>query len=329
MARTAVKGPLAFTAANNTELETYDSSFVEVTAGGAGFLEIQSNKLTHTFGANFVFVYRDGTPTYSANQYAKAALAFLSSLQNVRYGVAVRVSADTGGGQDWYAVTVDDNTSPRTTRVYKCVNGSVSTLDSRTSVTWTNGDTIEIEAFTSGANCDLRVYKSGTLLYTITDSSSPLASGKPGLYGYDNAGGGAATLDDWEAGDVTVADSAIAEPVTAADAQLATRAQTAPQAEAVTAAETVSATVTTLPPGVFTSEPLKRNNGDLAASSPLTYVAFSNPSTGAHVVTKTGLSTNGSGVFSTSDALLLSGTFYRADWLEASGQRGYGVKAAV
>jgi hypothetical protein len=81
--------------------------------------------------------------------------------------------------------------------------------------------------------------------------------------------------------------------------------------------------------GTFTSEVLKRNNGTLAASVALTYVRFYSTSTGALVLTKTGLSTNGSGVFTTTDAALVSGTTYGIDWEEAGGQRRMPRKAAT
>lgn len=81
--------------------------------------------------------------------------------------------------------------------------------------------------------------------------------------------------------------------------------------------------------GTFTSEVLKRNNGTVAASSSLSYVRFYNTSTGALVLSKTGLSTNGSGVFTTTDAALVSGTTYAIDWEEATGQRRMPRKAAT
>jgi hypothetical protein len=81
-------------------------------------------------------------------------------------------------------------------------------------------------------------------------------------------------------------------------------------------------------PGTFVSAVLKRNNGVIAASSSLTWVTFLNPTTGAFVVTKTGLSTNSAGVFSTTDAALTTGT-YHAVWLEATGQRGWGVASVA
>jgi hypothetical protein len=76
--------------------------------------------------------------------------------------------------------------------------------------------------------------------------------------------------------------------------------------------------------GTFTSAGLTRNNGASIGAVSLTWVTFLNPTTGAFVVTKTGLSTNSSGVFSTTDAALTTGS-YHAVWLEAGGQRGWGV----
>jgi hypothetical protein len=76
--------------------------------------------------------------------------------------------------------------------------------------------------------------------------------------------------------------------------------------------------------GTFTSAALTRNNGISVGAVSLTWLTFLNPTTGAFVVTKTGLSTNSSGVFSTTDAALTTGS-YHAVWLEAGGQRGWGV----
>jgi hypothetical protein len=75
--------------------------------------------------------------------------------------------------------------------------------------------------------------------------------------------------------------------------------------------------------GTITSPPLKRNNlGVLAASVSLTWVGVRNRTTGADVVVKTGLSTNSAGVFSFTDAALVTGT-YHVTWMEASGASGW------
>jgi len=81
-------------------------------------------------------------------------------------------------------------------------------------------------------------------------------------------------------------------------------------------------------PGTFVSGVLKRNNGVLVPSSTITWMTFVVSTTGAFVVTKTGLSTNGAGVFSTTDAALTTGT-YSVLWREATGQYGWGVASVA
>lgn len=81
--------------------------------------------------------------------------------------------------------------------------------------------------------------------------------------------------------------------------------------------------------GTFTSEPLRDNTGALITSKALNFVALYNDTTGALVVRRTGLSTNGSGVVSFSDAALTSGVVYRADWEDVDGKRRMPRKAAT
>lgn len=205
MARTAVKGPLAFTVGSDQNLETYDSSFVQVTGGGAGVIIAQAStdKVTHAFGDTAAYVYRDGTPTYNGDQYFKVRISGVSNPG--RYGGALRVSADTGANADWYAIVVDTNSFPpnRETWVIKCVNNSTSLL-SQVVDTWADDDFLEGEAITNGADCDLKLYKNGTLLRTVTDSTSPLTGGKPGIYARSTSSYQMA-LDDLELGDITSA----------------------------------------------------------------------------------------------------------------------------
>lgn len=79
----------------------------------------------------------------------------------------------------------------------------------------------------------------------------------------------------------------------------------------------------------ITSQPLQRNTTVIAASSALTWVRVYETTNGDRVLTKTGLSTNGSGVFSFSDAGLTVGVNYELRWLEASGQQGFGFATAT
>lgn len=81
--------------------------------------------------------------------------------------------------------------------------------------------------------------------------------------------------------------------------------------------------------GTFTSEVLRDNTGAVVASKGLNFVALYNDTTGALIVRKTGLSTNGSGVFSFADAALTPGQVYRVDWEDADGRRRMPRKAAT
>lgn len=82
-------------------------------------------------------------------------------------------------------------------------------------------------------------------------------------------------------------------------------------------------------PGTLTSDPLTTNNGTVLASVSLDFVCFYNDTTGALVLRKTGLSTNGAGIFSVTDALLVPGTTYRIDWQASTGQRRMPRRAAT
>lgn len=81
--------------------------------------------------------------------------------------------------------------------------------------------------------------------------------------------------------------------------------------------------------GTFTTDPLARNNNTLAPNSPLTWLGFRVHATGTPVLLLTGQSTDASAAISVTHASLSPGTVYRADWLEASGEYGHWVAAAV
>ena len=81
--------------------------------------------------------------------------------------------------------------------------------------------------------------------------------------------------------------------------------------------------------GTFTSEVLRDNTGAIVASKTLNHVALYNDTTGVLVVRKTGLSTDGSGVFSFTDAALSAGVTYRVDWEDVDGRRRMPGKVAT
>lgn len=113
--------------------------------------------------------------TWTADQYAKATISGFAFNGAGDY-ISVIVRHDGGSnnsGTDtrsfYYACVLDDNSgSPanRTTEINKCVSGTRTNLSS-VADSWANGDTLEIEA----EGTTIRVFKTGTLLRSVTDSS--------------------------------------------------------------------------------------------------------------------------------------------------------------
>lgn len=181
----------------------------------------------------------------------------------------------------------------------------------------------------------------GTGTYTVNNTQN-VASGALSSGGCFTSIGGTRRLAVF--GGVTV--SGVAHPVTRAGGAAATLSGNAtldgPSASgglASTPPSTLTGNATldgpaaagslSVTPPTLTSGVLMRNNGTVAASVALDWVTLLVDSTGAFVATKTGLSTNGSGVFVATDAGMVPGTVYRAVWREAGGQRGHGWAAAA
>lgn len=81
--------------------------------------------------------------------------------------------------------------------------------------------------------------------------------------------------------------------------------------------------------GTLTSEPLRTNNGTLLASTALAHVAIYNDTTGALVLRRTSISTDGAGVFSITDPAIVAGVTYRIDWETSGGHRRMPRKLAA
>lgn len=80
----------------------------------------------------------------------------------------------------------------------------------------------------------------------------------------------------------------------------------------------------------FQSEILKDNTGAVLASKSLNFVRLYDDTSGALVVSKTGLSTDSNGRFSFTDAALtVAGTMYRVDFETAEGHRRMPRKATT
>jgi len=141
-----------------------------------------------------------GTGTFSADQRVIIVIDLLANLSNAYYcGAAVRMSSDLNAGRDLYGFIIEnDSSSSYTTRVFKIVNGTYTSLTS-TSVAWVNTDTAWFDVVSTG----LSVYRNGSIISALTTTDSALATGVPGFV----IGGQTANpaLNSWEAGDLTAA----------------------------------------------------------------------------------------------------------------------------
>ncbi len=210
MARTLIAGPDDFSGyANGSDLGNA-ADWLELN-GSTGLIRVYkpaSDGFAYEHFQSRSECRWDGSGTFANDQYAKATLArlFINGTDTNYIGVACRMSADTLTGRDYYAVQVFDglNAAATKTAVVKYVNNTLTTIyTAATGDDWTNGDTVELEAVDNGANVDLKVYKNGVLLRTVQDTSSVLASGKPGIVGQGSLADFGPAITDWEGGDVT------------------------------------------------------------------------------------------------------------------------------
>ncbi len=145
-----------------------------------------------------------GSGTFSNDQYSKITVGDLQFYSaDYRVGVVVRCSTDTDANADFYALWLAmDQASgvDHTLTLDKVVNGTLTTLDTRTPV-FSNGDTLELEALGG----TLYAYKNGTLIYSIADAS--LTTGKPGLLFAGDGSTVTGTGDNWDGGDVLASTS--------------------------------------------------------------------------------------------------------------------------
>jgi hypothetical protein len=208
MARTPVRSA-EFTGSDGTNLESYtggalgSTSWSQKSFGqGAGYVVIQGNELGTAFGDGSALVYREDAGTYSGDQYAKTTLKDFGGFA-YDAGVAVRVGTGTGGSAQWYAVFVREEGASSHYSLHKCVAGTVGTpLIDLASQSYSDGDTIELEAITEGSDCHLIIYRNGVEINDYLDTSSPLTGGSAGLY-FKTGSGNLIRMDNWEGGDAT------------------------------------------------------------------------------------------------------------------------------
>jgi hypothetical protein len=162
-----------------------------------GTVSITSNKVGGGSGEGAASRWI-GAGSFIDDQYASVVVGGIATT-NDWVGAMVRVGAGTNASRSYYLLAFTD-TAPQQTYLVKVVVGTSTTLKTDTSVSWANGDRIEIEV----EGTTLRGMKNGVALgggYTVTDSS--ISSGLPGIWCNSNTH--LITGDDWQGGNLVAA----------------------------------------------------------------------------------------------------------------------------
>lgn len=286
-----------------------------VDPGFSGTAQLLSNAFNGTNSDGGV--YYDGGVSWPADQYSKMTLKTPNiGESDTAGGPMCRVQTGAASG---YIFGVGGGFAT----IKKFTAGSLSgALASVSTASVLANSVMEIRA----VGTTISGWVDGVQIVSATDSD--FATGKPGLYKYPS---GTISYDDWEGGDVGgPVTGAVTESATAADSLAGTRTHTKDQPEAVTAAESTAASISSLPPGTFTSGIFARNGGEEnSALTALTYVSVCHPTTGLQLSLRTGLSTSGTGQLVFTDPVMVAGTAYLVEWLEVGGHRGWDVQVAT
>jgi len=233
MARTLVAGPDAFTAADSTNVSTYNSTNWAEQNGSTAFLRIFSNSFRNDFTNRSDNCWK-GAGVFTDDQYFELAIIGTWSINDTdEIGGTLRNNGAAFGSETMYRVFWSPalNGLAGAVQVFKIVAGNNShngtQLGSNVNFGMASGDLLSAEAVTNGANVDILVYKNNVLQGTVSDTASVLTGGKPGITGKKNAG--FMFGDDWTAGNVTGVTNASASVTGASSTVSAGTVATAPR----------------------------------------------------------------------------------------------------
>ena len=294
--------------------------------------------------------------------------AVVGSVSAMYYYSETKVSADYDVSADFYypdttttqvsvcgrASSIDNTmyharVSGGSISLYKLVGGAQTQLGSSVSVSVSAGSTHEIKLSMTGTS--IKAFFDGVEKISVTDTSISVA-GYAGIrfnasqttqvdnFNTDAGAAGASATFAITAtlANITSSVSSVSAPKTAISATLANVTSSLASGSGslfttitatlgnITGAITCTGSTAN---GTFTSEVLKDYAGNVLANTALNFVRFYNDTTGALVLNKTGVSTNGAGIVTFSDAALVAGTTYRVDWETAAGSRRMPRKAAA
>lgn len=181
----------------------------------------------------------------------------------------------------------------------------------------------------TGGTATATINETGSIFYVIVPQAQATPSG-PQVIAGQNASG-TAPIDNGSAVNTTT----LSDPFTGITAGQPYKACYIARDDEPTPNVQASVTVVNFnaaaaPVGTITSQPLTRNMGTASGVVSLSHIDVRLQSTGALTVRKTSVSTNGSSVFTFSDAAITTGSTYIVSWLESGGEFGiaYNVVAS-
>lgn len=181
----------AFTRANETPIA---SPWITTGHGGTS-INLVSNTFRGSTASSSNAAWYDGSITWPNDQWSEFTVSAVGGSDG---GPMVRVSTAVG----FYAYMVTPE-GGGVLNLYKISDNSFAVIASSAgSNGYQIGDTIRIEA----EGNVIRVKRNGATVITHTDSTSPIASGRPGGFIYSND----LILDNFQAGDFTASSGPVA-----------------------------------------------------------------------------------------------------------------------
>lgn len=188
-------------ASDNFARASLGSNWTLVTGSSGALGIISSTAVALTSGAASAYsgIVWAGPGSFNLNQYASLTLEALGSVNTenqIGPGVLLSASAQTGYFIQLYAGEL---------YIHKLLAGTATNLTTALPYAPTAGDVLTLTAVVSGSFVTLVASVNGVLKIAVTDSSSPITSGSPGIYGYNyNSGGTQFEGTPWAAGNVTI-----------------------------------------------------------------------------------------------------------------------------
>ncbi len=186
-------GADTFTRANETPLASpwLDA---DVSAANTEF-NLSGNSVTPELISHDAAMYLSGI-TWASNQYAQAKITVTGTTAGSGPGLIVRAGT---GSPNWsyYRITICKNAT--ICDIAKVTVGTYGNIGTRTG-TWVDGDVLRVEA-TGTTTVTLKIFQNGSQLGAdITDSSSALQAGVPGIF-YSSTST-SCSIDDYSAGSI-------------------------------------------------------------------------------------------------------------------------------